>query len=77
MAPLPPITRRLVGSLNMLAGFMLLVALALRIYVTYYAYKQAGVAALFNRELVVSVLLLLGGVLLVRLGWSMAKRSRV
>ena len=77
MAPLPPITRRLVGRLNMLAGIMLLLALALRIYVTYYAYQLAGVAALFNRELVVSLLLLVGGILLVRLGWSMARRSRV
>lgn len=77
MAPLPPITRRLVGRLNMLAGFMLLVALVLRIYVTYYAYQQAGVAALLNRELVLSVLLLIGGLLLLRLGWSMARPNRM
>jgi hypothetical protein len=77
MAPLPPVTRRLVGQLNMLAGSMLLLALVLRIYVTYYAYQQAGIAALLNRELVVSLLLLIGGILLLRLGWSMARRSRI
>ncbi|UOG74330.1 hypothetical protein MTX78_19695 [Hymenobacter tibetensis] len=76
MAPLPPVTRRLVGRLNMLAGFMLLVALALRIYVTYYAYQQAGVAALYNRQFVFSLLLLLGGVLLLWLGWRMARRVK-
>ena len=77
MAPLPPVTRRLVGRLNMLAGFMLLTALALRIGVTYYAYQQAGVAALFNRELIFSLLLLVGGVLLLRFGWQMARRQKV
>lgn len=77
MAPLPPVTRRLVGRLNMLAGFMLLVALALRIGITYYMYQQTGIAALYNRELVFSLLLLIGGVLLLRFGWSMARRSRV
>lgn len=77
MAPLPPVTRRLVGRLNMLAGFMLLAALVLRIYVTYYAFQYAGFAALYNRELIVSLLLLVGGVLLLRFGWSMARRSRV
>jgi hypothetical protein len=61
----------------MLAGFMLLVALALRIGITYYLYQQTGIAALYNRELVFSLLLLIGGVLLLRLGWSMARRSRV
>jgi hypothetical protein len=61
----------------MLAGFMLLTALALRIGITYYLYKQTGIAALYNRELIFSLLLLVGGVLLLRFGWSMARRSRV
>jgi uncharacterized membrane protein YqgA involved in biofilm formation len=61
----------------MLAGFMLLMALALRIYVTIYAYQQAGIAALYNREFVFSLLLLAGGVLLLRLGWRMSRRVKV
>ncbi len=76
MAPLPPITRRLVGRMNILAGCMLLLAFVLRMVVTYYAYKQAGVAALYNREMVFSCLLLIGGLLLVRFGWYMARQPR-
>jgi hypothetical protein len=75
MAPLPPVTRRIVGMMNVLAGSMLLVALVLRLVITYYAYQQAGVAALYNRQLVVSLLLLASGVLLLRYGWRMMRRS--
>ena len=63
MPPLPPVTRRLVGLLNMLAGFMLLAALVLRLGVTYWAYQQAGPAALYNREMVLSLVLFTIGVL--------------
>lgn len=75
MAPLPPVTRRLVGMLNMLAGFMLLAALVLRLGVTYVAYRQAGPAALYNREMVLSLAVLVGGVFLLRYGWRLLRRS--
>jgi len=75
MAPLPPVTRRLVGMMNMLAGSMLLLALVLRAGLTYYAYRQAGIAALYNRQFIVSLLLLAGGVLLLWFGWRMMRRS--
>lgn len=75
MAPLPPVTRRLVGMMNMLAGFMLLTALALRMGVTYYAYKQAGLAAFYNREFLFSLMLLVGAFLLLRYGWRMMRRG--
>jgi membrane protein implicated in regulation of membrane protease activity len=69
MAPLPPVTRRIVGMMTVLAGFMLLVAFFLRMGVTYFAYQQAGTAALYNRELLMSLLLLVGSMLLLRYGW--------
>ncbi len=75
MTPLPPVTRRLVGMLNMLAGFMLLSALTLRLVVTYWAYRQAGVAALYNREMVLSLMVLVGGVFLLRYGWRLLRRQ--
>lgn len=62
--------------LNMLAGFMLLMALVLRMGVTYYAYKQAGTAALYNREFLFSLMLLAGSFLLLRYGWRMLRRGR-
>lgn len=61
--------------MNMLAGFMLLGALALRMGVTYLAYQQAGMAALYNRQLFVSMLLLVASMLLLRYGWRMLRRK--
>lgn len=69
MAPLPPVTRRIVSMMTMLAGFMLLVAFFLRVGLTYYAYQQAGAAAIFNRQLLLSLLLLAGSGLLLGYGW--------
>ncbi|WBA40618.1 hypothetical protein [Hymenobacter canadensis] len=69
MPPLPPVTRRIVGMMTVLAGFMLLVAFFLRMGLTYYAYKQAGPAAIYNREFLMSLLLLAGSGLLLRYGW--------
>ncbi|MBD2714382.1 hypothetical protein KBK19_04980 [Microvirga sp. STR05] len=75
MAPLPPVTRRIVGMMNVLAGFMLLTALALRMGVTYVAYQQAGMAALYNQQFFISLLLLAGGMFLLRYGWRMLRRK--
>lgn len=75
MAPLPPITRRLVGMLNMLAGIMLLMALVIRMGVTIYAYRQAGPAAFYNREFLFSLLLLASSFLLLRYGWRMLRQG--
>jgi hypothetical protein len=55
--------------MTILAGFMLLVAFILRLGLTYYAYKQAGTAAIYNRELLMTLLLLAGSLLLLRYGW--------
>lgn len=76
MPPLPPVTRRIVGMMTILAGFMLLVAFILRMGITYYAYKQAGSAAIYNREFLMSLLLLAGSGLLLRYGWHTWRRDQ-
>jgi multisubunit Na+/H+ antiporter MnhB subunit len=67
--PLPPNTRRLVGLLFLIAGFMLLVGVALRLYVVYDAYQRLGTDAVTSSRLVLYLMMVVGGVLMLRYGW--------
>ncbi|WP_426493228.1 hypothetical protein [Hymenobacter sp. 102] len=67
--PLPPNTRRLVGLLFLIAGFMLLVGVALRLYVVYDAYQRLGADAVTSTKLVLYLMMVIGGVLMLRYGW--------
>lgn len=67
--PLPPDTRRLVGSLFLLAGFLLLLGVALRLYVVYDAYQRLGAAAVTSTQLVIYLIMVVGAVMMLRYGW--------
>jgi multisubunit Na+/H+ antiporter MnhB subunit len=67
--PLPPATRRLVGWLFLIAGWMLLLGVALRLYVVYDAYQRLGAAALVSTQLVLYLMMLVAGLLMLRYGW--------
>ncbi|RSK37093.1 hypothetical protein [Hymenobacter metallilatus] len=67
--PLPPATRRLVGLLFLIAGFLLLLGVALRLYVIYDAYQRLGADAVGSTQLILSLMMVIGGVMMLRYGW--------
>lgn len=67
--PLPPTTRRLVGWLFLIAGFLLLLGVGLRLGVVYYEYQQLGSAALNSTRLILSLMMLVAAMLMLRYGW--------
>ncbi|MET4105437.1 hypothetical protein [Hymenobacter sp. UYP22] len=67
--PLPPTTRRLVGLLFLLAGFLLLLGVALRLYVVYDTYQRLGADAVASTQLVIYLIMLVGAVMMLRYGW--------
>lgn len=67
--PLPPTTRRLVGWLFLIAGFLLLLGVGLRLGVVYYEYQQLGEGALNSTRLILSLMMLVAAMLMLRYGW--------
>ena len=67
--PLPPATRRLVGWLFLLAGALLLTGVGLRLYVLYDAYQRLGAGAVASTQLVIYLMMVVGGVMMLRYGW--------
>ncbi|MDU0369427.1 hypothetical protein ACFPAF_03400 [Hymenobacter endophyticus] len=67
--PLPPTTRRLVGLLFLLAGFLLLLGVALRLYVVYDTYQRLGADAVASTQLVIYLIMLVAAVMMLRYGW--------
>ncbi|RSK51147.1 hypothetical protein [Hymenobacter rigui] len=67
--PLPSATRRLVGVLFLIAGFMLLLGVVLRLYVVYDAYQRLGADAVASTQLVVYLMMMIGALMMLRYGW--------
>ncbi|GGG29242.1 hypothetical protein [Hymenobacter glacieicola] len=67
--PLPPTTRRLVGWLFLIAGFLLLLGVGLRLGVVYYEYERLGPDALSSGRLVISMTMLVAAIMMLRYGW--------
>ncbi|UOQ78542.1 hypothetical protein MUN84_08315 [Hymenobacter sp. 5516J-16] len=67
--PLPPTTRRLVGWLFLIAGFLLLLGVGLRLGVVYYEYERLGPDVLSSGRIVISLTMLVAAVMMLRYGW--------
>lgn len=67
--PLPPATRRLVGWLFLIAGTLLLLGVALRVFVLYDAYQRLGMAALTIQQMLLHLTMLIAALLMLRYGW--------
>ncbi|MBX0291266.1 hypothetical protein K3G63_12505 [Hymenobacter sp. HSC-4F20] len=67
--PLRPSTQRLVGWLFLLAGFLLVLGVMLRLGVVYYEYQQVGSNGLQSGRLLLSLLMLVAALMMLRYGW--------
>ncbi|MCA8831770.1 hypothetical protein [Hymenobacter pini] len=67
--PLPPRTRRFVGLLFLIAGFLLLLGVALQLYVVYDAFQRMGNEAVSSTRLILLLMMVVGGVMMLRYGW--------
>ncbi|UPL48519.1 hypothetical protein [Hymenobacter sublimis] len=67
--PLPPTTRRLVGWLFLIAGFLLLLGVGLQLGVVYYEYERLGPDVLSSGRIVISLTMLVAAVMMLRYGW--------
>lgn len=67
--PLRPATHRLVGWLFLIAGFLLLLGVVLRLGVVYYEYQALGSASLNSTRIILSLMMLVAALMMLRYGW--------
>ncbi|KAA9338712.1 hypothetical protein F0P96_07785 [Hymenobacter busanensis] len=72
-----PMSRRVTGSLLMVAGTLLLLAQLIRFGIAAVEWQQGSGDAVGATYLILTVLMLLLGVLLIRYGWRMRRDGHV